>query len=673
MVTRLSVELLPNREPSDDRSPRSTDTDDGSDASDTDMVELDNSDNRHKLRKIKSKILDLTHGKRKALNAVRSAEFRLEILETYMRGTASNMERSEIFLQDGMKVCQEERETALRDILEWKIQVEKIDEEIVALQKPKDRLRKRVTRERNKVINERATKKERIRKERSLHSPDKAYAVIINIDVEAAFDGDEGLAHNDGQTYICDLALSYATGHASWTPIYDMTLSTATSSGTLYFDALMRNQTSETWDDCNIVLSTWEPTFSCPDDHVPALRPWFVRLLPSQLASANNEPIPDENGHFLAQTTEGFMFCHAPLPPSCPISPSKVSVFEDDDAIRDYTRRSTPGPENRPPESDDSFSGCSSPSPMGNHDAIRGQTSQVRQQNFFCDEDYSTADDRPTIRKPLGTLHEYTPSLGEGGGVGGDSATVHVPLTTINESKKPDFKKTELMATYGLVERKSLAPSFKYSRHRVARIPLSDVNFSRITVPKDNEAVFLNAQLPNSSNFTLPPGPSELTLDGRYVGQVDLPSWRRSDTCTLELGVDPWIRVFYHGPKDKHNNHSMTPSVEGGGSALFTQTIILVNTRDETEGGPVEVTVLDQMPISNDRNLEFARVTPACLGSSGSNAFTGEPSGDIRSKTSWGREERKFKQGGEVEWAITINPRCTAKLSLEYSCNAKYT
>lgn len=663
MVTRLSVELVPNREISDDRSPKSTDTDDGSDSPDTYMVEQDNNDNHHKLRRVKSKILKLILEKRKGSDAVRSADLRLELLNTYMRGIAGNPEHSQSFLQDGMKTYQKERENALHDLLEWQVQVEKIEKEILALQKHKERLRKSVTKERAKVRHERAMRNEHIRKEQELRRPEQVYAVTISIDVEPTSDSDEELARGNAHADTCDLTLSYATSQAFWSPIYDMTLSTATGSGTLYFDSLLVNETSETWDDCSIVLSTWEPTFSSLDDTLSALKPWPVSLYPSQRSSADsNVPTPDDHGPFLKQTAEGFMFCHAPPPPS------EIAIYEDEVESPKCNRHITPGPENMPPESDGGFSGRSSPSPTGNHGPIE-QTSWDTQPASYHHEYDSTAYDTAAARPPLRTIRGHTPFFfDEDDESVDDSATVQAPLTTIRESKKPEAKETELMATYSLVERRSLSPSLTESRHRVARIPLSDANFSRIVVPKNTEAVFLNAQLRNSSNFSLPPGTVELTLDGRHVGKQDLPSWRPSGICTLALGIDPWIRVIYREPEVKHNKHLMISSDEQKSSVLFTRTIVLVNTRDEFEGRPVDVTVLDRVPVSSDRKLEVELVTPNCLEVDGPGVFAGEPGDGTSGRELWGKAEARLKPGGEVEWAVSINPRCAAKLRLAYLC-----
>lgn len=661
IATRLLVEPLPNRETSGDRPRKSTDTDDSSESPDTDIAEQDNNDSRHKLKSVKTKILDLTLIKRKASDAVSSAEFRLEVLDTYMRGIAGNPEHSTTFLQDGLKIYQEEREAALRDLLEWQLQVEKLDKEILALQKPKDRLRKRVMKERAKVRHERAKKNERIRKEQTLRCPEQVYAVIVSIDVEDTPEGDEGLDHSNAYTNSCDLTLSYATSHASWSPIYDMALSTTTGSGTLYFDAVFTNHTSETWDDCSIVLSTWKPTFSSPGVPVSALQPWFVSRLPRESASAGNGPnelIPDHDGPFLTQAAEGYVFCHAPPPQGFPI-------FEDDDANQECARHFTPDPENIPPESDGSVSGLSSPSPTGNRGPIYGRSSRVRQQTPFRGGHDST------IREPLRTIREHAPFLDEDDYSVDESvdetAMIQVPLTTIREPTEPESKESEFMATYTLAGRRSLSPSLTSSRCRVARIPLSDVDFSRVAVPKHTKAVFLNAQLLNPSTISLPPGRAELTLDGRYVGNIDLPSWGPSDTCALSLGIDPWIRVIYRRQVGKEKKYSVTSSTEEGSSNVFSRTIILVNIRDEIEGGPMDVTVLDQVPLSTDPQVQIALVTPYCLRINGPSIGTGESG--TWGRELWGRAEVKLNRDGEVEWAVTVNPRCAAKLSLAYSCS----
>ncbi|KAF2963662.1 hypothetical protein GQX73_g9902 [Xylaria multiplex] len=107
-----------------------------------------------------------------------------------------------------------------------------------------------------------------------MHWPKKVYVITVNIYVKATSDDTDG----DANLITCDLTLSYVTTHAFWSPTYDMALSTTTNSGVLCFDAHLTNQTSETWNDCKIVLSTSQKDFSDLGDLAPTLVPWRISL-----------------------------------------------------------------------------------------------------------------------------------------------------------------------------------------------------------------------------------------------------------------------------------------------------------------------------------------------------------------------------------------------------------
>lgn len=101
--------------------------------------------------------------------------------------------------------------------------------------------------------------------------------------------------------------------------------------------------------------------------------------------------------------------------------------------------------------------------------------------------------------------------------------------------------------------------------------------------------------------------------------------------------------------------------------SLFTRTITVANTQDEGQGRPVQVTVLDQVPVSKDEGLLIDIVTPAGLVEDGPSVSTGASGDETDDNKSWGKAEAILKQGGEVEWTVAVNPGCAAKLSLAYS------
>jgi hypothetical protein len=162
-------------------------------------------------------------------------------------------------------------------------------------------------------------------------------------------------------------------------------------------------------------------------------------------------------------------------------------------------------------------------------------------------------------------------------------------------------------------------------------------------------------------------GQAGLALDGSFLGRITLPRCSAGDTFTLSLGVDPSIKVVYLKPDVKRSSSSVF-SMSKENSGQYTRAITLANTRNKGQGKPVQVTVLDQIPISEDERLKIELLKPRSLVLDGPGVNAGEPTRDNRDKDSWGTAQAKLKQGGEVEWAVTLNSGCSAQLGLEYLC-----
>lgn len=127
----------------------------------------------------------------------------------------------------------------------------------------------KITRKRHEAKKE----KERIEKERERFWPKRCCSVRVTLEAHAftpmssrrtSVSSDTAHAFNPSAaeeaeteaTLSCDLFLKYVTSCASWEPSYDVQLSTTNSTATLCYDASITNETSETWSNCKVVLST---------------------------------------------------------------------------------------------------------------------------------------------------------------------------------------------------------------------------------------------------------------------------------------------------------------------------------------------------------------------------------------------------------------------------------
>ncbi|KAI3320169.1 hypothetical protein HD806DRAFT_538729 [Xylariaceae sp. AK1471] len=693
IITDLVIELLPNREIFDNTFPDHSENDDDSESDDDD----DLSENPE-LKAVADKICQLSDKQKTTLEAIGSAETRLKFLDAYGRSRAG---QSEIDIGNSMEIYRSEREKLFRDRLAGEVNEREIRNELLALQKVHDRLYSRAAKDRAKARAtrdkerekqhrkdlEQAKESERLRKEREAYWPRKTYLVRVTL----TSDSDEKVVHDDPTSSTCDLTLSYVTYHAFWSPTYDLALSSTTNSGVLCFDARLTNQTSEAWDRCKIVLSISQTEFSGLSEVIPTLVPWRLRLAGKKpvfgrtgimyspeetvrqvnLARERNtrpqrhelfgverrsRQVPGGQGLLslapnsgpgalfgntsTSRTEEvglargGGLFGNSQNPPGPPQRSHPGGLFGSSIAPSGLQQRSQPsalfGSSTMPPESHQSLQTGSAfgsiPIPPGSHHSPP-------------EKDVDGADDQAT-------LADLQPDL---------------------EFEESTSEETGLTTTYDLPGLKSLPPSSTKSKQRVARITYSDVVFNRVVVAKHKRAVFLEAKVRNASELTLLKGGTGLTLDGSFLGRSTLPRCSAGDSFTLSLGIDPSIQVTYPKPDVKHASSSVF-SLSKEYSGLYSRSITLLNTRHEAQGKPVQVTVRDQIPISEDERLKIELLKPNGLIVNGPGVNTGESSRSARNKVSWGKAVAKLKQGGEVEWAVAINSGCSVQLSLEYSC-----
>jgi uncharacterized protein (TIGR02231 family) len=76
------------------------------------------------------------------------------------------------------------------------------------------------------------------------------------------------------------LRLSYIVHGPSWRPIYDLRVSTREKKMNLTYNAVVRQNTTEPWDDVALELSTAQPVIG---GQQPELSPWFVNVYEPQL------------------------------------------------------------------------------------------------------------------------------------------------------------------------------------------------------------------------------------------------------------------------------------------------------------------------------------------------------------------------------------------------------
>jgi hypothetical protein len=129
----------------------------------------------------------------------------------------------------------------------------------------------------------------------------------------------------------------------------------------------------------------------------------------------------------------------------------------------------------------------------------------------------------------------------------------------------------------------------------------------------------------------------------------------------VPLGVDPAIRVAYPKPDV---TRSTTGVFSKGENSVYLRSITLINTR-AAAGKPVNITVVDQVPVSEDEKIRVDVLHPAGM-QGGRLVATGVPGKEGKDELDWGRATAGLKKAGEVSWEVVLNAGRSVKLALQY-------
>ncbi|APA12702.1 hypothetical protein SS1G_03625 [Sclerotinia sclerotiorum 1980 UF-70] len=755
-ITEVSVDLLPNREvyeevySSDSEFEEDTD-DDSSDSEDESMKLVD------------TKIKQVNRLLAQEVEKINSVASRLKICEDYGATVRDNPPSPEQF-EKLIKAYRDEREKIYVEHVAATAALEVTQDEIVRLKKEKNKLTKARTKAQRKAFKQKiklqatrsrknaeaAKEKLRIKSERSLFWPKKVYRVTISIEPtsSAMTSGSSrpssvasDMTVNNYQvssrraTDIISLSISYITYEVSWSPRYDLSLNTLTSTGVLEYAAELKNMTSETWRDAKVLLSTSQTSITSFNESIPTLPPWNVRLLKggsrnaeaalfstSEIAAKRTEWADKNNQHLqqpryllfgfeptnnLFANKAGFantnLFRNAPDQTKASLFPQPTVAFG--------TATSSQGPnagtlfgstasfQNPAPTSTlfggalqaqntasgSGLFGSSRPAPAQNHEPVaESPTTQQAQSNSLFGN----------AQAHIHQEHSLNVSA-PGSDIGDSAGAFEAPLVQRLLSPKPTltfeegaWEESGMSTTYDLPGLKTLMPSNSVLKHKIAKIEFKNIGFEHVVIPKLRTVAFLKAKLRNSSKIPLLAGPVGLNLDGSFLGQATFPRCSVGESFSLNLGVDPAIKVVYNKPEVRRSQSGIFSKED---SNVFLRSLSLRNTRLQRG---VSLLVMDQVPVSEEERLRVEVLVPRGLKPDGDRIPTGlnlddemlqggrererdrdrdrmsSSGGEIvrRSKKidAWGTADAELKKSGEVIWNVRLAPGAGVKLVLQY-------
>jgi uncharacterized protein (TIGR02231 family) len=213
-----------------------------------------------------------------------------------------------------------------------------------------------------------------------------------------------------------------------------------------------------------------------------------------------------------------------------------------------------------------------------------------------------------------------------------------------------------LTTTYNIPGQRTVHPSSLKRRHVIAELDLAGINFSHVIIPKLRAAAFLRARIKNTSSISLLRGKAGLTLDGTFLGTASVPDCSADATFTLALGVDPGIQVTYAKPTVRRVTAGFFNKED---CAIFTRMCRITNTKTTS----VSITVLDQVPVSEDEGLRVRILDPSGLSKEGDVVKVGQVGDGAKG---WGKGTVSMLKGGVVSWLLTLEKGKSVKLTLEY-------
>lgn len=152
-------------------------------------------------------------------------------------------------------------------------------------------------------------------------------------------------------------------------------------------------------------------------------------------------------------------------------------------------------------------------------------------------------------------------------------------------------------------------------------------------VPKMDRDAFLQAQITNWEDLNLIPATTNIFYEGSYVGQGFIDMRNTKDTMNISLGRDKKIIVRRERDKELRSVKTIGTNIK----ETFVYTVSIRNTRKEA----LNITVLEQLPISNDKDIVIED--------------TDVDGGTLEETT------------GEVKWILSVKPNETVKKKIAFT------
>ncbi|MCB0738372.1 MAG: DUF4139 domain-containing protein, partial [Bacteroidetes bacterium] len=128
-----------------------------------------------------------------------------------------------------------------------------------------------------------------------------------------------------------------------------------------------------------------------------------------------------------------------------------------------------------------------------------------------------------------------------------------------------------------------------------------DANYKYLAIPKLDKEAFLTAEITDWYNLNLLPGTSNMFIGNTYMGQSYINPGIANDTMTLGFGRDKMVKI-----ERKLTNRSCKQGLIAGKQKHEIAYEITVR---NLHGNAIELELLDQIPITTQKDIEIELVT----------------------------------------------------------------
>ncbi len=301
------------------------------------------------------------------------------------------------------------------------------------------------------------------------------------------------IAINAATATTLELSVTYQVHGASWHPVYEARLDSATGKLGLREEAAVVQRTGEDWGSIAVTLSTARPSAGI---QAPVLQPWRIALYDPQLAKARSVlPMP----------------AMAPPPPPAP-----------------------------------------SPAPLERARAVSAEVSN-------------------------------------------DEAE---PIPVEAQRAAATMAATGLSVEYVIPGRSGIPSDGAEHRVRIADMDVI-AKLAATTAPRVDPHAYLQARFTSPATVPMLPGPVALYLDNTFVGRTQSGLVRPGEPITWPFGPDDRIKVTFENQEQKKSTEGWSII----GSKKVTQAAQGLVTIRSFHDQPIEITTLDQAPVSGDADL----------------------------------------------------------------------